>query len=160
VFEFMSDIVEYSRNHPESPNVFFPVSQGDVLEAEARLGRVFPDELKAFFKEIGCGFLKAGLPERSRTRFNYLNRFLDPREIADVSSGIDEDLTPSEGFAANELPFFEIADQLYLVFRSSGDRPNAICWSLGREIAPDLAEFVRQLTIDPRFYHSSISPFS
>lgn len=155
MFEFMNDIIESSRKNPEGANVFYPVSQSDIAEAEIRLKRLFPDELKAFFGEIGCGFLKAGKADLSRTSFNYLNRFLDPGEIADICLGEDEDMAPSEGFAADELPFFEIADQLYLVIRPDGNNPHSICWPYGDPIADDLLIFVSRLINDPRFYHSN-----
>lgn len=155
MFEFMNDIIERSKNDPEGANAFFPVSLSDIAEAESRLKRSLPDGLKTFFCEVGCGFLKAGRADLSHTKFNYLNRFLDPGEMADLCLGEDEDTMPSEGFAANELPFFEVGDQLYLVLRPDGNHPNAVCWSRGDRVVDDVQAFVRRLTNDPRFYHSN-----
>lgn len=133
---------------PEYPNVRFPVSAEDIERAERRIGNRFPEQLRCFFSEVGCGFLKASQLETSRADFNYINRFLDPDEIADLLLGEDESVLPSEGFGDGELPFFEIGDQLYLVMREG-----RVCWPFGDVICDDFITFVTELVNHPRFYH-------
>lgn len=156
MFEFLKNVMRDGEEFPEHPNVRFPVSGADVKNAEYRVGVQFPNQLRAFFSEIGCGFLKASQTDSARTEFNYINRFLDPNEVAELYLGVNEDLSPSEGFDDGELPFFEIGDQLYLVVRRDGDNDNQVCWPLGEVICDDLVTFVSKLVHDPRFYHKSV----
>lgn len=157
MFHFLTDIMRDGEVEPEYPNVRFPVAVEEVESAERRIEIQFPEQLRAFFSEIGCGFLKASQAETSGTDFNHINRFLDPDEIADLFLGEDEGLLPSEGFDDGELPFFEIGDQLYLVIRVSDNGYGQVCWPFGDVVCNDLVAFVTELAIDPGFYNELIT---
>lgn len=148
MFHFLTTIMRNGTEEPDFPNVRFPVSAEDIESAERRMGNPVAEQLREFFSEIGSGFLKASQSDTSRTGFNYINRFLDPDEIAELLLGEDEDILPSEGFDDGELPFFEVGDRLYLVMREG-----QVCWPFGDVISENLLTFVTELANNPRFYH-------
>jgi hypothetical protein len=139
------------RDHP---NVFYPVAEGEIVDAESRLGVRLPEQLRTFYHEVGYGFFKSARPLTERSGFTYINRFLAPSQVADLLTGQDEEVSPSEGFDEGELPFFEVGDRLYLVIRPSTRHPNQVCWPYGDQISEDLIEFTKRLAVNPRFYHN------
>lgn len=153
MFEFLNDFVTFAKQNPESANRFYAVSDSDIAEAEERLGKIFPSQLLAFFREIGCGFLTSSTnrPEPD-VKFYHVNRFLDPNEIADLILHEDPDVEPSGGFNVDEMPFFEVGLRNYLVIRLKGEHPYSVHRMSGRLVAPDIVTFVRELKQDPRFY--------
>ena len=64
-------------------NVFYPVAEKDILEAEKQLGCNFPSQLKEFYKEIGYGFLKAPHNPPPDYDFYSTNRISDPLTIVE-----------------------------------------------------------------------------
>jgi|GEM_PF-4826311 len=78
-----------------------------------------------------------------------------PGQVADLTTGQDEELSPSEGFDEGEIPFFEVEDRLYLVIRPSATYSNRVCWPYGDQISESLVEFTKRLAVDPKFYHGS-----
>ncbi|WP_146117663.1 MULTISPECIES: SMI1/KNR4 family protein [Pirellulaceae] len=150
MFHFLTSIMRDGTGEPDFPNVRFPVTAEDIESAERRIGNPFPEQLRKFFCQIGSGFLKAPQSDTSRTDFKYINRFLDPDEVAELFLGEDEDIFPSEGFDDGELPFFEIGDRLYLVLRDG-----QVCWPFGDVISQNLLAFVTELANNPRFYHEA-----
>lgn len=151
MFEFLLEMMKNGNDYSSSPNVRFPVSTSTILDAEERLRMQFPSQLRAFFEEIGCGFLKIATGKESK-QVNYINRFLEPLEIADLIMNGDTEIMPSEGFSVGDIPFFEVGDMLYLVISPTNEKPNQICWPDGDLISEDLITFTKSLMEDPRFY--------
>src|SRR5688572_20313566 len=113
MFEFLVPIMTDGTDGAVAPNVRYPIDQNDITEAETRLGFSFPPQLRAFFTEIGSGFLTTGMNSAAPAKVTYINRFLDPDEVATLYLKEDDELVPSEGFGAGEIPFFEVGDRLY-----------------------------------------------
>jgi hypothetical protein len=157
MFEFLINVMKDGMTDRAARNVRYPVDPKDIDEAEKRLGFKLPSQLRAFYEQIGCGFLRLPPNADDSRRLNYINRFLDPDEVATLYLGEDEDFDPSDGFDSTELPFFEVGDGLYIVIKMSGDDSNRVCWPSGEEISPDLVTFTRHLVEDPRFYHGKKS---
>ena len=156
MFEFLQDVMLDDEQFPNHPNTRYPVSYEDIKEAEGRLGFQFPSQLRKFFQEIGCGFLKSSPNDISQTEFNIINRFLDPDEITDLFLGEDEILTPEEGFGENILPFFEVGDQLFIAIQLNSKNGNQVCWPFGDIICEDLITFTSKLAENPSFYEEDI----
>lgn len=151
----MFEILASLPNSPQPSNrriVMYPVPPDNILRAEERLGFEFPEQLRLFFRECGCGFVKTSL-DGSRTSGSNANRFLSPGSIADLLLGIDVEAIPGEGFGDGEIPFFEIEHRLFLVILPVIDFPCQIRWSRGNVISTSLVEFVSSLLQNPRFYH-------
>jgi hypothetical protein len=153
MFEVIRNLMVDGNKTPDHPNVFYRVSDAEIVESERRLAFHLPDELRAFYQEIGYGFFKTVTPQVIGDNYNYINRFLAPSQIADLLLGDDEESMPSEGFDAREIPFFEVGDRLYLVLRPSPTPPNQVAWPFGDKVSDDLVEFTKRLAANPRFYH-------
>jgi hypothetical protein len=156
MFEFMKDIIEKSKKYPDGPNSFYPVSDNSIAEAERRLGRLLPPDLRSFFREVGCGFLTSPTGEPEAVVSSILNRFIGPDDVADLLLGEGELGRPDEEFDEGEFPFIELDVHLYVVLRPENGLPSAACWRFGSVLAPNLAEFIRRLMIDPQFYHNQM----
>ena len=141
----------------DSPNDFYPVSKREIEIAEERLGFLFPSDLKTFFEEIGCGFLKIGVDDSKRDP-SLVNRFLSPKEIADILLDEDNMMRPYEGFLKGVMPFFDVGENTYLVLRPKSRTPNKVFWPDGKEtIAETFHEFVERLHKNADFYRNSSS---
>src|SRR5947207_6056686 len=98
MFEFLVKLMSDGRRDRAAANVFYPVAEDEIVRAEARLGRAFPPQLRAFFREVGCGFFTSASNQTPRPLLYYINRFLAPAQVAALALGEDEELAPSEGF--------------------------------------------------------------
>ncbi|MDT3499220.1 SMI1/KNR4 family protein, partial [Bacillus toyonensis] len=77
MFNFLKEYVVADRSvRSKQKPIFYPIYQDEIDEAESLLQMELPKELKRFYQEIGCGFLKSD----KRTFFN---RFMDPNSVAD-----------------------------------------------------------------------------
>lgn len=153
MFEFTKGLIETSKTMEDCYNSFYPVSPQQIAKAERRLELHFPADLIAFFHEVGCGFLRSPTGERPAGLSTLLNRFLDPTEIADLVTGVDES-GPNSGFPEGDLPFIEIGRRHYMILRRTDGGHSSVRWPYGEQITPSLVEFVRRLMVDPRFYHA------
>ena len=75
MFEFLQDVMLDGEQFPNHPNTRYPVSDEDIKEAEGRLGFQLPSQLRVFFQEIGCGFLKSSPNDISQTELILLIDF-------------------------------------------------------------------------------------
>lgn len=153
MFEFLSRYV----NVTEGPNSFVPVTQDEIVEAERRIGFSLPEQLRRFYREIGCGFLKA--PKESDpnddTCFDTINRVVGPSEMADLYLGLDK-WGPAEGFLPGLVPFFDLGEDTYLVLKIMEPSDSAVYWPNGkRKVAGTLEEFFIRLHENPSFYLST-----
>jgi hypothetical protein len=154
MFEKIRKLMVNGNDNPDHPNVFYTVSNEEATASARRLGFELPEQLRTFHREVGYGFFTTSFPEHHGERYNYINRFLAPSQIADLLLGCDEELMPGEGFDEGEIPFFEVGDRLYLVLRPNPKKPSQVCWPFGDTVSNDLVEFTKRLADNPRFYHS------
>lgn len=127
------------------------LSLNEITMQEKRLavlGYHFPEELKAFWSEIGCGYLCANnLVDNGLEPPNIvLDIYLNEGDWADVKLNcniIDK----------NELPFFIINDSNYITIGLEEGVNLGKIYLLGEEIAPTLTDFIRQLLQDTTYYN-------
>lgn len=153
MFEHLRTLMAVGEEQSDCVNVRYPVSEEEIDESERKLGHSFPAELRAFFRDVGYGFFKSPDVTTSANKFNYINRFLAPSQIVELMSDDDDEARPSEGFDNADIPFFEVADRLYLVMRPSSSGSHEVAWSFGDAVCDSLINFTRQLIVNPRFYH-------
>ena len=88
---------------PDFKHKFYPLSMSEVEEAEKRLNRKFPKELREFYLQIGYG--RMCINQRT-----FMNLIMDPHSIADLILGEDiwEDYYLVEEIAEQPrlFPFF------------------------------------------------------
>lgn len=154
-------------------NMFFKVDEADIVAAEKRMGVRFPEALRAFYREIGSGQLKCSAAEPG-VEVGYCANFVTyPTEVARLYLKEHEHWAPSHDDLADhmasgsddpppthrdladdgEVPFFEIDERDYLVFRPASDQPDAVRFARGGNIvAADFREFMTRLHEDPRYF--------
>lgn len=122
----------------------------EITEQEKRLqpfGYCFPDELKAFWQEVGCGYLCST---------DYLdNGFEEPKTTLDIYllEGDWSDVKLNcDIIAENELPFFRINNLNYLTIGLQKDVNLGKIYRSGEEIAPSLTVFVKSIMQNPLYY--------
>lgn len=124
----------------------------EICKQEARLkalGYNFPLELKAFWNEIGCGYLcpndtvDNGLEEPN----TILDIYFQEGEWATVKFTCDI-------LAQNELPFFRVSDLSYLTIGIEEGINLGRIYYLGEEIAPNLVDFVELILRNSTYYHT------
>ena len=127
-------------------------SISEIAKQEKRLkalGYHFPLELKAFWNEIGCGYLcpndtvDNGLEEPN----TILDIYFQEGEWAKVKFTCDI-------LDQNELPFFRVSDLRYLTIGIEEGMNLGRIYYLGEEIAPNLVDFVERIMRNPIYYHS------
>ena len=115
-------------------NLFFPLDQAEITEAELFLGFPFPPQLRAFYEEIGYGYLST--PHTPPVGHHQSgNEILHPLVVAHFARGEREwegqDRWMSEavaqGLKTGHLPFFEMYDRRSLrVPKAQSENPNAL----------------------------------
>lgn len=125
-------------------------SSTDITEQEKRLASVgyeFPEELKHFWAEIGCGYLYSTdcLDNGVEEPKTILDIYFQEGDWADVSCHCDI-------FAANELPFFRISNLNYLTIGLEKGANLGKIYKSGEEIAPSLTDFIKSLMQNPLYY--------
>src|ERR1041385_4245620 len=133
-------------------NYFWPVTPSQVQEAEGRLGYSFPDELRAFYREIGAGFFERGANDTGRELY-VVNRIVPPNEVADMVLDPLHAARPGEGFAPGAVPFFDLGERNYLILFPSASHPNRVFKCDGHTVvSDDLVEFFDKLFVSADFY--------
>lgn len=160
-FLYLHDYIIEKKGKKVGKNSFNLRTEQDIQKAEKILGRSFPNELRAFYKEIGCGTLWQSFDENPDTTFREGNTILPPLAAANFSKGIlfwenqmhymaedfYEDLQPGD------LPFFELHSSLYFfVMKLNSNNPNAV-WDGNKKICNSFEEFIYRLYYEsPIFY--------
>lgn len=136
-------------------NIFGYVTEEEIQKAERRLGFKFPDELRAFYLEVGDGYFGHN-HDFSATQEVYANRLLDPGSVADIKLlGYDSgQITPEAEFFPEDLPFFEIADgNDFFVLKPQSYTPNKVYDMFGTPIEDSFEKFIWRLYYEsPTFY--------
>ncbi|MFC7441064.1 SMI1/KNR4 family protein [Laceyella putida] len=141
-----------SDQAPGQKHTFYPLDQSQIIEAENRINRTFPRELKDFFEQIGYGFMcKDG-------KNLFTNRLMDPHSIADLVLGenIYEDyyLIDELEEEPHLFPFFEVGDDSFIFLDLNQQSEKGICPVdyAGIKIADSLEEFMRKLDAQENYY--------
>lgn len=119
----------------------YPVTADEVVE-DAQ-GVVFPACLVDCWLEIGNGFFTEDIRGERITGFD--NRLLAPGEIAELRESI---APPSYDPFEFGVPFFETADENYLVLRPDG----AVAHQTNIVVSFSLEEFLRCVVAAPEFW--------
>lgn len=131
---------------------FIKLTSQDIDAAEQRLASVgyhFPNELKQFWSELGCGYLCS----------NFLadNVIEDPTALLDIyfSEGEWSKLkTTLNLYDANELPFLRTTNFNYITIGLEAGKNLGKIYFNGVEIAPSLPEFIQSLLKNPIYYQT------
>lgn len=162
MFEFLKPY-KYENIQEErfTKNNFFPVTEEEILNFEKKFGYELPSQLKAFYREIGYGFLTRSHEYQETYQFSNTNR-INPTDLMiemiehGQSSGIIS-ADAHELLQHGDIPFFEIGDSSsFLKMKALSDNPNAV-WdmddNLPLKIADSLEEFIHKLYYeDPGYY--------
>ena len=127
------------------------LSPEEIAHQEERLtafGYHFPTELKAFWQEIGCGYLSPndcidnGLEEPHTA----LDIYFHEGDWADINLSCNI-------FAQNELPFLIINNSNYITIGLEEGVNQGKIYYLGEEIAPNLTYFIQQILKTVQWVH-------
>jgi antitoxin YxxD len=122
-----------------------------VEEAEQRLNRTFPKELREFYLQIGYGFMCIN-------QKSFTNRIMDPHSIADLILGEDfwEDYYLVDEIAEDPhlFPFFFLGNDDLIFFDLSQETREGIhpVDYAGVIIAESLEDFLRKLDAKENYY--------
>lgn len=143
------DIINWSMATHSFIRSVLPTME-EISEQEVRLqqaGYNFPEMLKVFWREIGCGYLCStemldnGLEEPS----TILDIYFQEGDWRSVKLACDL-------LNTNELPFFHIGSLSYLTIGLEEGVNLGKIYRCGEEIAPNLISFVKCLLHNPTYY--------
>lgn len=121
----------------------------DVPEAEKRLGKRFPNELREFYLQVGYGFL-------CNDDKTHRDRIMDPHSVADFLLNEDDfiDLSIKELYPGNMLVFFEIGEGTYLTLDLNQEQENGVCpvYYFDNQVAASLEEFLKRMNEETDYY--------
>lgn len=139
----------------KGPNRFWKLEKKNISKAERKLGYAFPEQLKKFFEEIGCGSWSQGTEDKNWNR-GLINRIMGPLSIAGLLLDESEQyLQPPEGFNEGELPFMDLGEYTFLSVYPHSDKPNAVYWPSKTMISETLTEFLDKLEKHAGFYKNT-----
>jgi antitoxin YxxD len=153
-FSFLKKYVLPSRHiqaPPDFKHKFYPVGKREVEEAEQRLNRTFPKELREFYLQIGYGFM-------CFHQKTFDNLIMGPHSIADLILGEDiwEDYDLVEEIAEDPhlFPFFFLGNDDLIFFDLSQETREGIhpVDYAGVIIAESLEDFLRKLDAKENYY--------
>lgn len=149
-FEFLNKYVSEINNpqNQDKKHIIYRL-EDDVIEAEKRLGKKFPNELREFYLKVGYGFIC----NFDKTR---RNRLMDPHSVADFILGEDDfiDSTIRELYPDNMLVFFEVGEGTYLTLDLEQEQEGGICpvYYFEEKIATSLEEFLKRMDEETDYY--------
>ena len=128
-------------------NKFYSVNSNTVEEAQETLGIILPKELKAFYRQVGYGFLYS-----KEYKFN---RIMSPQSLCEFRfrKGMysnDTDLDVYEDYERDKIIFFEISEGNYLSIGFSKGNNGEIFYGK-RKIANSLSEFLIKYQEDENY---------
>lgn len=141
---------EKDPRRQNSRHTFFKVSDKEIAEAEERIGRKFPNELKEFYKQIGYGFMC----REDRTMFD---RLLDPDTVA--SFRLCEDIYEGDPTCADyddedKLVFFEVDEETFITMDLTSTNANgqSPVYYFEQKISDSLEEFLYKMDEKTDYY--------
>lgn len=158
-FAYLKRYANQKKEHYNiSENCFWSLDNiEEIIESEKRLGFEFPQALKAFWRNIGYGYLESTDPKLGKLTMDHHNKIIRPKEIADIlllkeESGL---ILPEavEYMDPDEMPFFEIGDMSsFLYMKPLSSNPNAV-WGYGEIIEEDFEKFIWRLYYESPTYY-------
>ncbi|MDM5187363.1 SMI1/KNR4 family protein [Bacillus sp. DX4.1] len=151
MFDFLKKYIVADRSvRSNQTPIFYPIYEEEINEAESLLQMELPKELKRFYQEIGCGFLKSD----KRTFFN---RFMDPISVADFRLRQDVyEYNPNlDGIDDEEsFVFFEVTELSFLTIKFKEENALGQCpiYYGETKIADSLEEFLIKMVEQPDYY--------
>ncbi|PEJ32814.1 SMI1/KNR4 family protein [Bacillus wiedmannii] len=148
MFNFLKEYVVADRSvRSKQKPIFYPIYQDEIDEAESLLQMELPKELKRFYQEIGCGFLKSD----KRTFFN---RFMDPISVVDFR--LRQDIYEYNPNLDDEesLVFFKVTELNFLTIKFKEENELGQCpiYSEDEKIAGSLEGFLIKMDENPGYY--------
>lgn len=123
---------------------FYKLEEEEIKNAEERLGYSFPTILRAFYSEVGYGFIK-GSP-------SFINRIMAPDDVADFMCDDEKyQYVDKSIYSENEMIFFHIADEDFLTIELLGENSGAIKY-FDDVIAVDLIDFINRMLVNPNYF--------
>src|SRR5881394_1632014 len=112
MFDYLKKFVVASPPKVERYNFFIPIPASEIEVAEAALGVMFPQPLRAFYIQVGYGNY---VGELAKAKYGPLvaNEVLRPREVVEVLAGQGRFPYPFKS-RRGELPFFRMWEDSYL----------------------------------------------
>lgn len=146
-FKFLKQyIVDNEKINRDNKHKFHRIDKNEIIEAENRMMRKFPSQLKEFYLEIGYGFLC----NDDKTR---INRLMDPNDIADFYCGDEEySYVDKDIYKSNEMVFFDLGGEGdFLTLKLDGDDSGAV-YCFGEKIASSLKDFIVKMDLNTNYY--------
>lgn len=129
---------------------FFRVNPTDISTAEDRIGIILPDELKAFYMDIGYGFICVG-------ESVYANRIVSPRTIVDFYLGkgsYENDERRQYYQDKTKLIFCEVSENTFLIMDIAQQSSTGQCpiYDYDVRIADSLIDFLDKMDRKVNYY--------
>lgn len=143
-FDYFRKYIIENKTDENARHIFYKVNEIDVSTAESLIGYNFPEELKAFYNEIGYGFVCKDDNLR-------IDRIMHPQDIADFILGddvyefIDKSIYPDD-----EIPFFHIAGDDFLTLKIDEDELEVKYF--GEVIAKSIKEFLLKMDEETDYF--------
>lgn len=141
-FDFLKEF--FSERDNGRPNWFIPLNLSEVSDIERQLSVEFPEDLKAFYKEIGYGFLRVSRHDGDHAEPYVNNLILSPSQIA-LALNTSSEFGPPEGFAEHEYPILDLGDKRFLVIRKVDEIWGGVFWPSGEKIESTFYGLIKNL---------------
>jgi hypothetical protein len=137
---------------------FVPVNADEIEMLQTHLGRPLPDQLVAFWTEVGQGVAAASVDGQRTTEA--ANWVIAPDIICEMLT--EPDIVPHVvRDDVTAMPFFEADPNRYLAVLVDGQNRGTIVTLQDRDVlSSSVADFFRLLAIDPDFYRNILGHFS
>lgn len=139
--------MKYSFLLNEEENNFYLLRDGMIEEAQADLTFDFPKELREFYNEVGCGFIKGSKGN--------INRLMDPISVRDFRmKEYDYEFYPDLDLyddLEDELIFFEVDETVLMSIKVTDEDTSPIFYN-ETKIANSLYEFLQLMSNDDNYY--------
>lgn len=150
-FDFLKSYIYEAEDDSASAgkHSFYKLAVEDITEAEQRLKSKFPPELRAFYSEVGYGFM-------CNATVDMFDRLMDPASVVDfqLCEGIYDINEPEEYYGKNFLTFFEVSEVSFIAMDISNQNPMGQCpiYYFESKIADSLEEFIRKMDENADYY--------
>ena len=129
-------------------NKFYHINDSVIDDVQDELGIILPKELKAFYREVGYGFIYS-------KAYNF-NRIMSPKSLCDFrfrkgQFSDSSELEAYEEYERDKLVFFEISEGSYLSIGFS-QRNNGEVFYGQSKIAGSLTEFLENYQEDENYF--------
>ena len=129
-------------------NKFYQVKKDVIGDVQEEIGIFLPKELKAFYEEVGYGFLRSD-------RYNF-NRIMSPKSLCDFrlrkgQFSDSSELEFYEEYERDQIIFFEISEGSYLSMGFSKENNGEVFYGRSK-IANSLYEFLEKYQENEHYF--------